>query len=115
MKKWIPFAVLILSAIVTGVYFFLTTQSSDYRPLTNDPAEIYTEVCADCHGRYGEGNGVFYPALGEKEISRKDVIEIIREGALLMPAYPQIPDTSLRMLSRYIMEKRFRNSVIPDK
>ena len=58
---------------------------------------------------------MFYPALGEKEISRKDVIEIIREGALLMPAYPQIPDSALRMLSRYIMEKRLSDPAIRHK
>ena len=108
MKKWLPFGFLIFAALLSSLYFFLSTQSSEYQPLTNDPAIIYRETCAECHGKYGEGTGLLYPALGEKVISRKDVIEIIRDGALLMPSYPQIPDTTLRLLSRFIMEKRFK-------
>jgi mono/diheme cytochrome c family protein len=108
VKRWIPFTGLILTALITSIYFFLSGQTNDYRPLTSDPAVIYLEVCAECHGERGEGNGLLYPGLGQKEISRKDVIEIIREGAWLMPAFPQIPDTTLRKLSRYIKEKGFR-------
>jgi len=99
---------LLTTALIISVYFLLTGQTNTYRASTNDPAAIYRDVCAECHGEQGEGKGLFYPALGEKEISRQEVIEIIREGAFMMPAFPLIPDTTLRKLSRFVMEKGFK-------
>jgi mono/diheme cytochrome c family protein len=107
VKRWMPFSMLISAAILSSVYFLLTGRTNEYRPDTNDPAVIYLEACAECHGEQGEGQGLFYPKLGKKKIGRTDVIEIIREGAFLMPAFPQISDTALKNLSAYIMEKHF--------
>jgi mono/diheme cytochrome c family protein len=115
MKRWIPFAMLLVAALISAVYLVLTGQTRSYRPGNPDPAVIYQEACAECHGKQGEGRGWFYPALGEKEISREDVAEIVRDGAFMMPAFPQIPDTTLLRLSSYIWEKRFRESESPEK
>ena len=110
MKRWIPFAMLLFTALLSAVYLVLTGQTRSYRPGNPDPAVIYREACAECHGKQGEGNGWFYPPLGEKEIRREEVAEIVRNGAFMMPAFPQIPDTTLLRLSAYIREKGFRES-----
>ena len=101
---------LLFMALIAAVYLLLSGQTKNYRPESSNPSVIYQEVCADCHGKQGEGSGLFYPALGEKEISRRDVIEIIRKGAFMMPAFPHIPDTTLQKLSTFIMKKEFKKS-----
>jgi len=115
MRKWIPFAILLITALISAVYLILTGQTRSYLPQNADPAVIYQEACAECHGKQGEGSGWFYPALGETEISREEVVEIIRQGAFMMPAFPQIPDTTLLRLSAYIIKKGFRESEAPGK
>jgi mono/diheme cytochrome c family protein len=107
MRKWIPFSMLFMTAFITAVYLLLTGQTEDYYPDSSDPALIYQQACADCHGKTGEGSSLLYPALGEKQLTSRDVIEIIRSGAFMMPAFPNIPDTTLLNLSAYIIEKGY--------
>jgi mono/diheme cytochrome c family protein len=107
MIRWIPFILLILSAIGFSVYFFFSGRISGYKPKVNDSAVIYQEACADCHGKTGAGEGLFYPGLLDTSLTRRDVVEAIREGRFMMPAFTEIPDSTLRDLVRYVLEKRF--------
>ncbi len=108
MKKWIPFVLLISSAIAFSGYFFYTGRSSVYRPKVHDPAIIYHEACAECHGDRGEGEGLFFPGLLDTSLTRKDVRDAMRDGRFMMPAFTEIPDTTLMNLVEYIVNRRFR-------
>jgi len=108
VMRWMPFIILILSAVGLSGYFFFTGKTSVYRPTIHDPAIIYREACAECHGQKGEGEGLFFPGLMDTSIARKDVIEAVREGRFMMPAFTEIPDSTLKNLVVYIINKGFR-------
>ena len=103
-----PFILLMLSAIGLSGYFFFTGKTSVYRPSIHDPAIIYREACAECHGPKGGGEGLFFPRLMDPSISSIDGIEPVREGRFMMPAFTEIPDSTLKNLVHYIIDKGFR-------
>jgi mono/diheme cytochrome c family protein len=109
MKKWLIFFFIILAAVVLSLYLFYFKQSETYRPDTSDPALIFAEACVSCHGEKGEGKGLFFPDSLDFNLSRRDVIEAVREGKLFMPAFPQIPDSTLNKLARYIASKGYNH------
>jgi mono/diheme cytochrome c family protein len=109
MKKWLLFFFLILAAVVLCLYLFYFKQSETYRPDMSDPALIFSEACVPCHGETGEGKGFFFPDSLDSSLSRRDVIEAVREGKLFMPAFPNIPDSTLNKLARYIARKGYNN------
>ena len=107
MKRWLPFILLILTAIFFSVYFFLFDRINLYKPQTSNPAVIYREACADCHGAKGEGSGLFYPELQGIALTAKEIKQFVRNGALLMPSFPNIPDSVLQKLSEYISDEKY--------
>jgi mono/diheme cytochrome c family protein len=109
MKRWYPFIILITAVFLLVNYLIFTAKVNDYTPTTSDPAVIYREVCVECHGKGGEGEGFLYPDLAKELIDEKEVIEIVRNGALFMPAFPNIQDSTLRKLSDYVANKKFKN------
>jgi mono/diheme cytochrome c family protein len=88
-------------------FLMFSGQDSDYTPTTSDPAVVFREVCVECHGKRGEGEGFLYPDLANELIDEEEVIDIVRNGALFMPAFPNIPDSTLKKLAVYIGQKKF--------
>lgn len=110
MVRWIPFILIFLSAIALSGYFFYTGRTSTYLPATNNPKAIYIEACAECHGKNGEGAGLFFPGLLDSTLSGREIVQAIREGGFMMPAFAGIPDSSLKELVQFIRNKDFRNT-----
>ena len=111
MKRWIPFITIFGIAGVSAIYFLIFFHASDYIPNTDDVSIIFREACAECHGIRGEVTGIIYPSLNDLSINERKIRNVIRYGAFLMPAFPNINDSTLVRLSQYIAEKSFRDSV----
>jgi mono/diheme cytochrome c family protein len=115
MKRWMPFIALISAAVVMSVYMYIWGQSSRYKPNTDDPAVIYREACAECHGVKGEGTGVLYPALNDVTVSRRGALNSIRKGEMLMPAFTEIRGDTLETLAEYVAQQGYLSSEEPEK
>ena len=107
MRKWFPFIILITAVFLLVLFLIFTGRVNDYTPTTSDPAVLYREVCVACHGMQGEGESFLYPDLANELIDEEEVIDIVRDGALFMPAFPNIPDSTLKKLAAYIGQKKF--------
>jgi cytochrome c551 len=107
MKRWVLFIILITSALILSVYFYLFKQNNHYQPQTSNPEIIYKEACADCHGDTGESENLLYPDLVRNKHAPKDIIEKIKNGGFLMPAFPNIVDSTLNILVIYVAEKKY--------
>ena len=108
LRKWLPFIVMISVAVVSfiNLVFF---PDDPYKPLTDDPDEIYFEACSDCHGESGQGSGVFYPAIDNLSISHKQIEKNIVNGGWLMPKFKYIHGDTLKKLVEYIYDKNYKN------
>ncbi len=109
IRKWLPFILIVSVIIISSVSLFLSESTNPYRPESNNPSRIYREACARCHGNDGSGGGLIYPALGKDSLNIKKIKTVISEGALLMPAFVNITGDTLETLSRYILEKKYKN------
>ncbi len=107
MKRWILFIFLISLVVILSLYLFLADQTDLYIPNDADPAVVYGEACARCHGESGEGAGILYPALSGNRNRPEEVQDIVRKGASFMPAFPNIPDTVLAGLAEYVAQKKY--------
>lgn len=107
MKRWVPFVLLILIILVLVIFLLFTDQSNKYNPTTSDPSVVYREACVECHGERGEGNGLLYPDLTSELLREEEVINIVRNGELFMPSFPNISDSVLKNLAVYVVEKNF--------
>jgi len=106
--RWMPFFGLLAIVILSTVYLLFTQQKSVYVPQTSDPAQIYQEACASCHGEKGEGTGLFYPALYEEELSRETVRKYITKGEFFMPAFTHINADTLDTLVQFVYKQEYR-------
>ena len=107
MRRWYPFIILMIAVFVLVNFLLLTGQENNYTPLISDPAIVYQEACQECHGKNGKGEGLLYPDISDSDASEKEVFELVRNGALLMPAFPNIPDSTLGKLARYVYQKKY--------
>ena len=99
----------ILAIIILVLRFFLYGRTDDYRAATSNPQLIFTQACSGCPGEKGEGRGFLYPALHDSTLTQEQIVEAVREGKMIMPAFPMIQDTSLRKLTRYLLEEKSRS------
>jgi len=107
VKRWLPFIVIILIALIMSLYMFLNSPKSDYKPTTDKPTQIYREACSSCHGVQGQGEGLLFPALTGERLKFERVEKIVVGGALFMPAFKYIKGDTLSALARYILAKDF--------
>lgn len=78
--------------------------SDTYTPTTDDPATIFREACARCHGEGGVGGGDdgIGPALRGRNEPAAEVIEHVREGKGRMPRFPNLQGRPLENLAVYV-------------
>ena len=108
LRRWTPFFGLLAIVVISSVYLFYSQQTSAYIPATDDPARIYQEACASCHGEKGEGTGLLYPALSEEELSVKKIKKYITEGELFMPAFTRIKADTLDSLVQFVFNREYK-------
>jgi mono/diheme cytochrome c family protein len=70
-----------------------------------DPAALYTDECAGCHGPAGEG-GVGKQLSGRTDLTVEQAEVTIRQGAGGMPAFEgQLTDEQIEALAEYVVEE----------
>jgi mono/diheme cytochrome c family protein len=106
MRRWYPFLILIIAIFMLVNFLIFTGQDDEYIPETSDPSVVYQQACVRCHGERGEGDGMFYPDLSDEVLFEDEVFRVIRNGDFLMPAFPNIPDSTLHNLVEYVVKKR---------
>ncbi len=116
-RRWLPFTVILFVVLVLFAYLLTNRSGSVYVPDTANPAKIYSEVCAGCHGTRGQGSGLFYPALDSDKMEQTKVEQIINEGSILMPQFKKIRGDTLQQLVKYVLEKKFveKENLVPKK
>jgi len=107
MKRWLPFIVILLIALLSGIYLLLNTTRSTYYPQTDQPGVIYREACAGCHGARGEGEHLIYPELAKEVLNRGRAQQLIMNGSMMMPAFIYIKGDTLKALLDYVVGKKF--------
>ncbi len=65
-------------------------------------ALIYEKNCTSCHGLERQGNPPTYPALIDVKKTDQEIEGILRQGAGIMPAFPQLSDKELEGLIRFL-------------
>ena len=106
MKRWIPFIILILIAVLSTISL-ITGGRESYTPVSNEPALIYREACMECHGSGKNKANLWSPSLAEENHSGQEVKKIVSQGTWRMPAFPNITQTALDSLANYVAERRF--------
>ncbi len=106
MKKWIPFASILLVALVLVINLILGGNEK-YRPTTSDPEVVYKEACLECHGNGDQAANLWSPDLTASLLTVPEVRQIVSEGNWRMPAFPFIPDSILDSLSVFVADKKF--------
>ena len=106
-KRWLPFILLIFLVLVLSGYMVLSQQTSDYKPITDEPARIFREACSGCHGENGQGKGLYPDLLGE-QFKSDEIRDLIVNGSFLMPAYKHIKSDTLDSLIEYVNTDGFK-------
>lgn len=77
--------------------------SNDYKPNAGMPVEqLFAEACAGCHGDNGEGKFGFLLTLAGSDTADEEFVTKIREGGVLMPAFPQISEDEAAAITGYL-------------
>ncbi len=77
--------------------------SSDYTPTPGAAADqLFAEACAGCHGDNGEGKFGFLLAVAGSEESTETIVDKIRNGGHLMPAFPQLSEEQASAIAGYL-------------
>jgi quinoprotein glucose dehydrogenase len=65
-------------------------------------ALIYEKNCTSCHGLERQGNPPTYPALIAVKKTDQEIEGILRQGAGIMPSFPQLSDKEVDGLIRFL-------------
>lgn len=80
--------------------------NSDYTPTAGMSAEqIFAEACAKCHGEGGEGKLGFLLSIAGTEEPSEEVVNKIRQGGTIMPAFIQISESDAQALADYLKNR----------
>jgi cytochrome c553 len=76
---------------------------SDFKPAENMPVnELFAEACAGCHGDQGAGKFGFLLTLAGSDLPTEEIVEKVRQGGHVMPAFPNISETEATAIAGYI-------------
>lgn len=76
---------------------------SAFKPAENMPAnEIFAQVCAGCHGDSGAGKFGFLLQLAGTDLSAEEIVEKVRQGGHVMPAFPNISEGEAVAIAAYL-------------
>jgi len=107
-KRWLPFLFIISIIIFLVIYLNFNKQVINYHPKTEAPEVMYREACQYCHGTSGQGTGLLYPGFDSEDLTKESIRNMIKNGGLLMPAYPYITGDTLQVLVNYIFEQKYK-------
>ncbi|NUN47751.1 MAG: cytochrome c [Candidatus Brocadiae bacterium] len=82
---------LFVTALVLIVVFFVPAAEPKLPPGVVDPAVIFAERCALCHGPRGEGRGKF-PKIAGTPLSAEEITRILEAGKGEMPKLDASPE-----------------------
>ena len=75
----------------------------DFKPAEGMPADqLFAQACASCHGDKGEGKFGFLLSVAGSELSTGEIVQKIRQGGHVMPAFPNISDAEALAVAEYI-------------
>ena len=94
--------VVVLAFLSVLIVLSLHAGVDPYTPSTDDPAVIFQEACARCHGEGGIGGEQEGPRLAGHAVEPGEVKEQLREGKGRMPSFPNIRGQALENLARYV-------------
>jgi mono/diheme cytochrome c family protein len=99
MDKTTYLAGICLSAsLLTGC-----SDSNDFTPASGmDGMDIYAKACANCHGENGSGKFGFLLKLEGSEDSAEEIVNKIRNGGHIMPAFPNINTQQAELVATYL-------------
>ena len=76
---------------------------SSYQPATGLSTEqLYAEACSGCHGKTGGGKFGFLFSIVDSEMPVNEIVDKIRNGGQMMPAFPQISETQATEIAAYV-------------
>ncbi len=64
--------------------------------------QLYVQNCASCHGIERKGNQPIYPSLEHLKTSKSEIIDVIKNGRNIMPAFPQFKEKELAAIGSYL-------------
>lgn len=102
MSKWVPFLLVAGGAALVAVLLIFQGRSFHATTGTTDGAQIFRDVCAQCHGFKGEGRINLTPPLRARDLSVNQIKKVIQEGGQKMPPMPFIQGEALENVARYV-------------
>ncbi len=103
-KRITSLVVLVLSSFVLAGCFY----NDDTPPISATGKQMYNDYCASCHKANGLGKFVMgIPATFSNQLSREEVIRLIRKGDPRyprMPTFPQIRFSQADKIAHYLSE-----------
>jgi mono/diheme cytochrome c family protein len=77
--------------------------SNAYTPEAGSPpAAVFAAACAGCHGDAGGGKLFGLLKVAGSGAPEADLVAMIAEGGMLMPAFPNIPEPDRLALAQYL-------------
>jgi mono/diheme cytochrome c family protein len=75
----------------------------DFTPAENMPAnQLFAEACAGCHGDNAQGKFGFLLSIAGSDLPAEEIVQKIRQGGHVMPAFPNIGETEALAVAEYI-------------
>ncbi|MEW8425275.1 MAG: cytochrome c [Candidatus Thiodiazotropha sp.] len=88
----------LLGSLITGC-----SDSNDFKPVAGMGAmDIYANACSSCHGENGSGKFGLLLKLAGSEATRDEIVDKIRNGGHIMPAFPNIDTEDAGLVASYL-------------
>ncbi|MES9826205.1 MAG: cytochrome c [Candidatus Thiodiazotropha endolucinida] len=99
MKKTTCLAGICLAgSLLTGC-----SDNNDFKPAAGmDGMDIYANACSNCHGVNGSGKFGFLLKLSGTDSNTEEIVDKIRNGGHIMPAFPNIDTRHVGLVAAYI-------------
>ena len=87
----------LLGSLLTGC------SARDFKPVSGmNGKDIFANACSGCHGDNGGGKFGFLLKLAGTEETSDEIVEKIRNGGHIMPAFPNIDEQSAALVADYL-------------